>query len=546
VRGRRTVALAAALSLSLLAVGCGTRKPPVTTAAAKVTTTATAAPETAAPVATPPAGPAVGAWVSVPYPARTIARLRALLHNAPNALRMFDAALMRSQGFDLEQPVLLTSDGDSYVFSLGLGQELAESLRKANESEKCSIIDVRGKLRFACGGATKPDDSAARAVPPRQTSADVHAEAGIGVIRDLAKNKLHEDKVSDAIAGLDGMSLDLTLEGTPELRVGWHVDGEQGMGWLNAPVAAPPPAFFQLPEDSELAIFGHAPSAADQAPMKKLVLESVGGKDSECAATTAAERAEIEKLFFTGGSFVGAVGLERAKAEAAAEALGKAPTDKKKLAAARDAVKAWGVFGVDEPSSRWVDGLAALQRLDCAKKGTPKRVVKVNKKLAPRLGLPPGTVEITNVRPADKTDKDSLASRDIMLVAADRASGTERTWIAFAHDEATAVARLRGVLAGPSALASRPGLRSLRDPASAGAFVTAAGLMWLFGDEKTDLQILAASRALLRARDLPTGGRTPIVLRMASSHDGKGKGGETSVRMSLDPAALGDVAALLF
>jgi len=33
---------------------------------------------------------------------------------------------------------------------------------------------------------------------------------------------------------------------------------------------------------------------------------------------------------------------------------------------------------------------------------------------------------------------------------------------------------------------------------------------------------------------------------MASTHDAKGKGGETSIRMPLDAAAIGDVAALMF
>jgi hypothetical protein len=534
----RPIAFAASASFAI-ACGASPVQHPKAAVGAPVTTSATTAPSGAeTPVATGVNRDAA-AWASAPYPARSIARLRALLHNAPNALSMLDGMLLRFAGFDFEQPAYLTSNGRDHVFSVGVGRELAEALRKSNESEKCALVDVRGSVRLACGGEGKPSAEASRTEPPRAAWSDVHVEANGAGLRALAKSKLNDDKALDSLAGLDRMSLDLTLEGAPELRVGWHVSGEDpaSVAWLNAPVLPPPPGFFALPADSEMAIFGHAPPAADQGPIKKLFLDAVGEKNSDCPATSAAERADIEKLFFTGGSFVGAVGFDRARVESAAEALTKAPADKKKLAAARDAVKAWGIFGVEEPAARWAEGLLALQKRECPKKGKPKNQITVNKKLSPRLGLPAGTVEITKVTPS---------SRDVLLIAPDRSTATERTWITVAHDEATAVARLKGVLAGPSALGARPGVASLREPASAGAFVTASGLALAFADETTDAQIVAEAQAVLRARDLATGGRTPIVLRMASTHDTKGKGGETSVRISLDAAALGDVAALMF
>lgn len=72
-------------------------------------------------------------------------------------------------------------------------------------------------MRFVCGIEGKPPADLARA-EPRATSSDLHIEANTASIRELAKaGKVQDNKALDALAGTDRMSLDLTLEGTPEI-----------------------------------------------------------------------------------------------------------------------------------------------------------------------------------------------------------------------------------------------------------------------------------------------------------------------------------------
>lgn len=525
---------------SILMVGCGVSSPskiPSSNAAAASTGKAgDAARQSAKTTAVP------DAFALAPHPARSVSRLRALLRNVPRALAVMEGPIAKIQGFDLEQPAYAVLSGKAFVFSMGVGRELAETLR-ANPPETCSVLEIRNNLRFACAREGKPDADLARVEPPHSSGTDAHFEIGGATLRDLMKEKggtrfagsaAHD---TDRFDSIDRVSMDLNLEGAPELRLGWHVTGQNEMMnyWLDAPVAPPPSSFSQLPVDSEFAFFGHAPPSAASAPLKKLVLDKLAEKKrNECLAKHSATLAKVGNLFFTGGSFVGAVGVERAKAEAAAESLSKAPADKKKLAAAKTAMNSWFIWGAEEPAARWTEALAPLDKIHCNKKDGSKRSITVNRKLNPRLGLPEGSLELAII------EKDS---RRYFFVAPDRTRAS-RTWVVGGHDRAVLIGRLKGILAGPSGIAMRPGLAPLQAPASVGAFATPAGIAWLLADEKTDEDYVAEARALLKARDLPTGGRTPITFRMRSAHDTKGKGGETSVHVSLDAAAIGDIASL--
>ena len=116
----RPVALVVTAAALVLACGAKTPRVAAPMGASSAQAAATAPSDSADPTTEKAVSKdaALDAWVAAPYPARSIARLRTLLHNAPSATRLLDAALLKIQGFDLEQPAYVTSDSKAHVFSL--------------------------------------------------------------------------------------------------------------------------------------------------------------------------------------------------------------------------------------------------------------------------------------------------------------------------------------------------------------------------------------------------------------------------------------------
>jgi hypothetical protein len=467
-------------------------------------------------------GPEVERVLVVPRPARSFARLRGLLRETPAALAVVDQALANFQSFELDEPILSVAGAHQTVTSFGISRETASRLRSTRgKGDKCDALDVEGKPRIVCAldSADGLGDSgrALGAVTPPQVTSDLHMEMSSAMLaRELRKNA--GAKGLDALLGpLGPFSLDVSLEGTPEVRFAFTLDGKKGIGaaLLEAPVARPPVTFFRLPADAEMAAFAHAPSAADQdASRETLASGLVDAMGSDCTvAEKRSARAEIEKLFFTGGSVSLAVGFDRARAEAAADA-----GDKRKL---HEAERAWAVVGVEEPAERWSQGVTWLTTHGC---GKSRPSVTVGKATA-RLGLPAGTLEVV-----DRSAKDGVVYTFVVP------DGAARTWIAIGPHEASLAARVRASVGGATeaTLAGRSGLGVLRGPATFGGFVTASSLAWLLHPDDP-----AGVRA---ARALPTAGRTPVAFRTAIVRDGAG--GTVGTRVTMEPAALADLLAL--
>lgn len=549
VRAAPTLLLAFAFASG--ACGGGSPKPAAPTVARVV-------PVAAAPIATsePPRPAPPEVWMALPRPSRSLARVRPLLAVAPGASAMLDAALEKARPFDLEQPVFFAARGRSQMMSVGVGAEVAEMLRKAS-SESCVVFEQGGASRFGCVYGGPFDAELVRFVPERVVSSDVHFEGTPSGFAELSRAKKAgrgeappakgEDDAKALLTAatmfdLDRIAFDLTLDATPELQASFHTRGAgEGPTALAAPVAPPPAGFAALPEDAEIAVFAHAPSAAQSRRLRDLFFGWIElGETPACVDVQKAERAELEKLLFTGGSVVVGAGFDRGRIERASEALAKAPEDAKRLETMRLAAGGWGIVGLEEPAARWQAGLEALEHLTCPARHPerPASKVTVTRKFPADARLPTGTVEITTSRPATKT---APASVQVVLVAPDRSTGTERTWIAFAADAKLARTKLQRVLAGPGARPRALPAR-LTMPASLGALVTPAGAAWLFaGDSDKTASLAPLATKMLAARARPTGGRTPIVVQVAPAREGSG--GELGVRVSFDPAAVADVAS---
>ena len=485
-------------------------------------------------------------FVVLPHPARSLGRLRALLRGAPAAMPVLDRATAWARNVDLDQPVFAVFEGGgSSATAVGLTPDVAKATRESAQSAQtdCDVVDVAGAARFVCPRG--PDGAALKASAastPPATSADAHMELDAGTIAGFAAQGGGARAALERLAigsEIRSVGVDLALDGPGEVKVSVALDpkGRWSAGALAAPVAAPPSTFARLPADSELAVFFHAPGAADQGVFKKEILDVIVKEGGECTAQENADaRAHFEKVLFTGGSAAVGVGFDRGAAESAAEALVKAPTDKRKQAALRASATAWAVIGVEEPAARWLDNVPWLAKAHCQKEKKQSKVVVVPKP-SPRFGLPAGAIEIV-----ERRTKDGAAVSSFTFVVPDKSGGPERTWIAVGDDETVVATRVRAAAKGDSdaTLAKRSGIAPLREPATTAGFITAAGISWLFGDLGDPAALVRTANGILRSRSLPTGARTPILFRAETSK----AEGRVAARLSLDGAAIGDLASV--
>ncbi|HEY8080201.1 MAG TPA: hypothetical protein VIF62_38995 [Labilithrix sp.] len=477
-------------------------------------------------------------FVVVPHPARALGKLRSLLRGAPAALPVLDHAMGWAKNVDLDQPIYTVFVEGSSATSVGLTPEIAKATKESANTE-CDVVDGASGTRFVCprgpdGASAKP---LAGATPPEFPS-DAHMEVDIKTLLRFGGGGAAALTRVTIGTELKSFTADVSLDGPGEVKaaVGLNPKGKWSAALLAAPVAAPPSTFARLPADAEIAFFANAPAAGDQGPFKDFVLDAITKSGDSCTpAETADARAHFEKVLFTGGSVAAALGFDRAAAETAADALLKAPADKNKQNAMKKASAAWFVAGVEEPAAKWLENVPWLAKSHCGKKQAPK--VTVTPKPSPRLGLPAGSVEII-----ERRTKEGASPLSFTFIVPDKSSGTERTWIAAGDDENVVAARVRIAAKGdPDAtLAKRSGIASLRDPATAAGFVTAAGVAWFLGDTNDPVAIQRAASMVARSRSLPTGARTPILFHAETAKaDAK-----ITARLSLDGAAIGDAAAL--
>lgn len=331
---------------------------------------------------------------------------------------------------------------------------------------------------------------------------------------------------------------------------------------VSRPAAStPPPAsFLRLPKDASLALYAHGDARALQ-PLRDLMYGAVhdslidDGFDAPLVETLTKK---AEELFFTGGPLVFAAGMDRAGAESALAAWSKDKGAAKGREGAYRAVRAWSVFGVEEPSARWVNGLEELVKLgdeiDRRHGATPggaapsatgkpgenrERLTIV--KGAPPKGLPKGTLHLEmRSRPRVK-DAPPPHTRHVYVVP-----DGERTWLGLGENEAEILGRLRTTLEGAPArtIASMPELEWTRTTgATAGGFVTVAGANLLFADDERDTDLAELEGTLAQFGLLPSRGDT-VIPWLVTSEDMSPKGTRLRVQAHLPVAAITDIAAI--
>jgi hypothetical protein len=318
-----------------------------------------------------------------------------------------------------------------------------------------------------------------------------------------------------------------------------------------------PETFWRLPADAGGATYLRGLERSDfdglRAFLKKEVFDEAE-LDGVPPAAVARARAALDTLFLTGGPVAFAHGFD---AEAAKKAVSLAPPKSLKDKQAEDrALSGWFVFGLEEASTRWVDGLREMIAVDKVQYKPKRPQTKSESKtdlferaIKKEDKLPPGSfhmaVETTpkpRAKGADASKPLPLASTYHVYVAPEGA----RTWLAIGPSEALALGKLHAVLdasAPGSTLARRSGLGALHDVrTNAAGFVTVDELgrasLTTDGTEKNHAEARARIEALAA---LAGHGSAPITFVVEGENPTENA---VSLRMSVPRAALTDIIAL--
>lgn len=548
------------LALTLGTAACGT----ATMHHTKTQTDAASLPvatKEAAAIAPPPSLRMV-----MPRPGRSLPRLESLLGSSP-MFGFFERLISgAARGFDGERPMIVVATDKKHVaYSFGIppGSEkaqrerfqksgLSRSAKESVDAEDrpltCEVVSGFDGLRSVCVNAQaseEDDDAWDKLAPlvtaqPHATEADIRLDfdarvyadgaKGVSTTDDAALNAMFEALGRDVTSG----NVEIMLQGTPEIRIAVGLEGKSPLtrAALSAPALPPPASFAKLPQDADLALFAHGPATDASKPARDALLVVMDGAMDGCSdAEKVQNKAEIEALVFTGGSFSFAEGYDRARVEDAARALTKkGSADARAVQVARSAMTTWSIAGFEEPSDRWKKGLGYLAAHDCSK-GANKAA---SQKPSPAWKLPAGSIEIVTTKTRGKTK-----SKSFVFVAPEG----ERTWIAFGDDEAVVARRLKATVDGAAPLSARVSPELLKAPAAFGGFVTSSYFAWHGLDGgATPTTIGFDARRILMLASQSTGGRTPIPFAVTAATE-KG-GGELRARLRFDAAAISDLLAL--
>lgn len=350
-----------------------------------------------------------------------------------------------------------------------------------------------------------------------------------------------------------------------ELLLGFRPDASGFSRAISTRVPLQSPStesFARLPKDSLVAMHGDAGTSQAIAPMRDEFLRLVAddlesdGYDPQLLSTF---NNRVAALFFTGGPYAWAYGIDHAGAEKALAAYAK---DKKKAAlrtAAYRSLRGWALFAVDEPTERWTKGI--------------EEIIRVSNEMDKKRN---GGKPVTNTTPITPKDADDLTSTTMTVVATPATLPKtslhveikskplkkeappaytkhlyvvpegNRTWIGFGEDEAPTIARLRAAREGLSdqTIAGVPELaRTSAQGAVAAGFFTIAGGTFLFLDDERDEHLDKAVRELDSLSTLPGRGDGVIPFQILAE-DGQGGGNRARIKTKLSLAVLGDIAEM--
>lgn len=366
---------------------------------------------------------------------------------------------------------------------------------------------------------------------------------------------------ADLASDVDGLTLDLTLSDssateTATLSLSGNTSVLARLATAHPERSGPAPAaFWQMPADTDFAMFGRGMDDAAIGHARDLLTDALGGglvQDGAKSADAKAVASAIGKLL-TGAPLVYASGLDVAAARKLLAAERALPPEASAGAAASakhataEEMLGWRVLEVDQPPATLAGALKDLSTalgkpaLLAALRGRNKDVTPIVLRSAPvakAAGLPSGTthwiLELPPppVRHARKDDDRDARTKDAKTAPAPRpvtvhvfvAPDGQRTWVGVGGDETVVAAKLALSTAGSGDnLGGRTDLASLK-AASVGAagFVTARGLSQL----PVELRVLAAGQAWGGAEALddldqmPQKGASPILFSSTAKAGG--------------------------
>lgn len=331
-----------------------------------------------------------------------------------------------------------------------------------------------------------------------------------------------------------------------------------------APLQSPSTAsFLRLPKDSVIALHGHASNTQALVPMRDEFMQAFA-KDMESdgydPALLETFNKQIAKLFFTGGSYAAAYGIDRIAAEKALAAYAK---DKKKpalRAAAYRSLRGWAMFAFDEPTEKWAKGVEELVRLgnelDRKRNGgvaitnsTPVKGRSDDDRVTTTMSiaftpavLPRGSVHVEMRSKPLKKDAPPAYVKHLYVVP-----DGGRTWIGIGEDETPILARLRAAREGLSDQ-TIAGVPELANTVSQGAVVagyfSVAGGSLLFMDDDRDEMLDKAITEIEGLGTLPGRGDGVIPFQIVSEDAANG-GSRARLKTRLSLPVMGDIAVML-
>ncbi|HEX4447807.1 MAG TPA: hypothetical protein VH044_13760, partial [Polyangiaceae bacterium] len=330
---------------------------------------------------------------------------------------------------------------------------------------------------------------------------------GLSGVRDLAQSAGGD--LADFGTDLDTATLDVVLSdpgaaATLSLKFSASASALGRLITANADRSGPPPAaFWQMPGDSDFALFDRGIDAKELARGRDLALEVVEDKLAEDGVKDGDRRAVKDALgaLVSPAALVYASGMDLDAARKALTAE-KALPDSADIADRREAGRAsaqalagWRVVEIDDPATARADALktltAAWGRVSTVYKAKGGRCVALRSAPLPKMPkgitLPKDTqhyaldVPLTEplAPPAPKgkgkpAGPDKPLSLDVFLVP-----DGPRSWVGVGGDTALLVTKLAAAVAGSgdASLRARPELAGMKDAVvGAAGFFTARGL----------------------------------------------------------------------
>lgn len=342
-----------------------------------------------------------------------------------------------------------------------------------------------------------------------------------------------------------------------------HASGLSRAISARVPLHSPSTAsFLRLPKDSVIAMHGHAGNAQALVPLRDQFMRAFSAEmvnDGYDPAMLETFNKQVSNLFFTGGSYSLAYGIDRAGAEKALEAYAKDPKKPALRAAAFKSLRGWSMFAVDEPAEKWAKGIEELVRvgneLDRKRNGgvaitssTPvkgrnddERMTTTMVVVAPPAALPKGSVHVEIRAKPLKKDAPPAYTKHLYVMPEGG-----RTWIGVGEDEAPMLARLRAAREGISEQ-TIAGVPELANAASQGAvaagFFSLAGGALLFLDDDRDEMLDKAVDEVEDLAGLPGRGDGIIPFQIVAEEVQNG-GGRARMKARLSLPVLGDIAVM--